>query len=64
MAVQMHVVEWVIECIARKAGAPKMRMAKDGTFTSDPALARKFQRFVDADRARHGLRTPTQVVEL
>lgn len=63
MAAQLHSVEWVVECVLRKAGDPKMRLAMDGTFTSQPELVKRFDRYVDADRARRGMRTPTHITE-
>lgn len=63
MAAQIHAVEWVVECVVRKAGDPKMRLANDGTFTSAPEKVKRFDSYVDADRARRGMRTPTHITE-
>jgi hypothetical protein len=63
MAVQMHSIQWVVECTLRQAGAPKMRLAKDGTFTDLREKDKTFGSYTEADRARRGLRTPTQIVE-
>lgn len=63
MAAQIHAVEWVIECVLRKAGDPKMRLGNDGTFTEARVSTRTFSSYAEADRARRGLRTPTRITE-
>lgn len=64
MATQIHVVEWVIEATLRKSGEPKRRLAKDGTFTSEPEQTRRFTSYSKAATVADDIRTPTQVVEL
>lgn len=63
MAVQLHAVEWVIEKVRTHPCDSKMRLAKDGTFSTDAKQIRRFANYHKAMSVSNTLQNSTRVVE-
>ena len=59
MTTKIRPVEWVVQCTM---GA-KSYLAANGGFTPDIGGAKKFAGYLQAEAARKGLKTPTQIIQ-